>query len=162
MRAAATSRDDGAARRVVATVGKLDVTPGGINAIASHVTAWVAARGVREDDDAGLMIRADVGDHGAVDVQLAAVLLGEHWLDAPDDEAAKRARAEPVAALYEQGRVSHVGAMPGLEDQMALMGPDGFVGEGSPDRLDAAVWALTDLMLGLQPHARTGTIAGMY
>lgn len=74
----------------------------------------------------------------------------------------KAVRAEPVAALYEQGRVSHVGAMPELEDQMALMGPDGFVGEGSPDRLDAAVWALTDLMLGLQPHARTGTIAGMY
>lgn len=59
----------------------------------------------------------------------------------------KAIRAEPVAALYEQGRVSHVGPLPELEDQMALMGPDGFVGEGSPDRLDAAVWALTDLML---------------
>ena len=74
----------------------------------------------------------------------------------------KAIRAEPVAALYEQGRVSHLGPLPELEDQMALMGPDGFVGEGSPDRLDAAVWALTELMLGPQPNARTGTIAGMY
>lgn len=59
----------------------------------------------------------------------------------------KAIRAEPVAALYEQGRVSHVGQMHELEDQMTLMGPDGYVGEGSPDRLDAAVWALTELML---------------
>lgn len=59
----------------------------------------------------------------------------------------KAIRAEPVAALYEQGRVSHVGPMHELEDQMTLMGPDGYVGEGSPDRLDAAVWALTELML---------------
>lgn len=60
----------------------------------------------------------------------------------------KVARAEPVAALYEQGRVSHVGAHPELEDQCCLIGPDGYIGEGSPDRADALVWALTDLMLG--------------
>lgn len=59
----------------------------------------------------------------------------------------KVARAEPVAALYEQGRVSHVGSMPELEDQMCLIAPEGYVGEGSPDRADALVWALTELML---------------
>ena len=59
----------------------------------------------------------------------------------------KVARAEPVAALYEQGRVSHAADMAELEDQMCLFGPDGFIGEGSPDRLDAAVWGLTELML---------------
>ena len=59
----------------------------------------------------------------------------------------KVARAEPVAALYEQGRVSHVGSMPELEDQMCQIAPEGFVGEGSPDRADALVWALTELML---------------
>lgn len=59
----------------------------------------------------------------------------------------KVARAEPVAALYEQGRVSHVGSFPELEDQMCLIAPEGFVGEGSPDRADALVWALTELML---------------
>jgi len=62
----------------------------------------------------------------------------------------KVARAEPVAALYEQGRVSHMGVFAGLEDQMCAMGPSGYAGKGSPDRLDAAVWALTDLMLGVQ------------
>lgn len=56
-------------------------------------------------------------------------------------------RAEPVAALYEQGRVKHVGGFAELEDQMCAMTSSGFLGEGSPDRLDAAVWAITELML---------------
>lgn len=60
----------------------------------------------------------------------------------------KMVRAEPIAALYEQGRVRHVGAFPKLEDQMCSFGPSGYVGYGSPDRADALVWALTDLMLG--------------
>jgi predicted phage terminase large subunit-like protein len=61
----------------------------------------------------------------------------------------KIARAEPVAALYEQGRVSHVGGLPQLEDQMVAMTPAGYMGEGrSPDRADALVWALTELMVG--------------
>jgi phage terminase large subunit-like protein len=59
----------------------------------------------------------------------------------------KVVRAEPVAALYEQGRVTHVQSMPDLEDQLCQMAGDGYLGEGSPDRLDALVWALTDLML---------------
>ena len=59
----------------------------------------------------------------------------------------KVVRAEPIAALYEQGLISHVGTFPDLEDQMCSMTPAGFVGEGSPDRLDEAVWALTELML---------------
>lgn len=53
-------------------------------------------------------------------------------------------RAEPIAALYEQNRVHHVGLHPKLEDQMTQWIP----GKASPDRLDAMVWALTDLMLG--------------
>lgn len=60
----------------------------------------------------------------------------------------KVARAEPIAALYEQGRVSHVGGFANLEDQCCFMTPSGFVGEGSPDRADALVWALTELALG--------------
>jgi len=60
----------------------------------------------------------------------------------------KSVRAEPVAALYEQGRVSHVVHLPDLEDQMCQMAGDGYLGEGSPDRLDALVWALSHLMLG--------------
>nr|WP_329605638.1 terminase family protein [Rhizobium alarense] len=59
----------------------------------------------------------------------------------------KYLRAEPVAALYEQGRVAHAGAFPELEDQMCDFGPDGLSAGRSPDRLDALVWALTALAL---------------
>ncbi len=58
----------------------------------------------------------------------------------------KVSRAEPVAALYEQGRVSHLGRFEALETQMSLMTVRGFQGEGSPDRVDALVWALSELM----------------
>ena len=66
----------------------------------------------------------------------------------------KSARAEPVAALYERGRVCHAGAFPQLEDQMCgLMIGGGYAGPGrSPDRADALVWALTELMLGRRGH----------
>ena len=59
----------------------------------------------------------------------------------------KVARAEPVASLYETGKVSHVGYHADLEDQMLNMTASGYVGERSPDRADAAVWALSELML---------------
>jgi phage terminase large subunit-like protein len=58
----------------------------------------------------------------------------------------KEARAEPISALYEQGRVHHFGLYPELEDQMCEWEP-GQGGE-SPDRVDALVWAFSDLMLG--------------
>lgn len=57
----------------------------------------------------------------------------------------KRTRAEPVAGLYEQGRINHVRPFPELEDQLCTFTPDTLV---SPDRLDALVWAFTELMLG--------------
>jgi phage terminase large subunit-like protein len=76
----------------------------------------------------------------------------------------KTARAEPVAALYEQGRVRHVGAFPRLEDQMCAFVPGAGSGlrggfdrgatGGSPDRVDALVWALTELLV--EPRAGDG------
>jgi phage terminase large subunit-like protein len=57
----------------------------------------------------------------------------------------KFARAEPVAALYEQGKVSHIKGLEQLEDQLVSWEP--LSGKGSPDRLDALVWGMTDLML---------------
>jgi phage terminase large subunit-like protein len=63
-------------------------------------------------------------------------------------------RAEPIAALYEQGRVKHVAGMTDLEDQLCAMTADGYLGEGSPDRADALVWALTELSLGPAPAQR--------
>ncbi|MFV2034012.1 MAG: DNA-packaging protein [Halocynthiibacter sp.] len=62
----------------------------------------------------------------------------------------KIARAEPVAALYEQGRVSHLRGLGALEDQMCRMTAQGYEGKGSPDRVDALVWALHDLLLEAQ------------
>lgn len=59
----------------------------------------------------------------------------------------KVARAEPVAALYEQGRVRHHRGLAALEDQMCLMSRAGYRGKGSPDRVDALVWALSETML---------------
>jgi phage terminase large subunit-like protein len=56
----------------------------------------------------------------------------------------KRARAEPVSALYEQGRIIHAGTFPELEDELCVWTPDTVE---SPDRMDAMVWGLTDLML---------------
>lgn len=56
----------------------------------------------------------------------------------------KYLRAEPVAALYEKGKVHHIGAFPELEEQMCSFVPGRK--NGSPDRLDALVWAVTELM----------------
>lgn len=63
----------------------------------------------------------------------------------------KAVRAEPIAALYEQGRVSHVGVLADLETQ--LCGWDPTADARSPDRLDALVWALSELMLGREQSA---------
>ena len=57
----------------------------------------------------------------------------------------KVVRAEPVATLLEQGRVHHVGAFPQLEDQMIAFTTHGYMGDGSPDRADAMIWALSEL-----------------
>ena len=64
----------------------------------------------------------------------------------------KVARAEPVAALYEQGRVRHALDLDTLEDQMTRMTSRGYEGGGSPDRVDALVWALHELMI--EPAAK--------
>ena len=66
----------------------------------------------------------------------------------------KRTRAEPVAMLYQQGRVKHVGAFPELEAQMTSWVP----GASSPDRMDALVWALTALMVDAAPRVSVGRV----
>ena len=69
----------------------------------------------------------------------------------------KRTRAEPIAALYEQGRISHTGPLPDLEDQLCSY--TGAPGEASPDRLDALVWALSELF-GVQLEGETWGAGG--
>ena len=89
---------------------------------------------IAEANQGGEMVRQILESAGVeVPVRLVHARLG------------KRARAAPVAALYQQGRISHVGHLPTLEDQMCRFGADGF--SGSPDRVDALVWAVWALLL---------------
>lgn len=69
----------------------------------------------------------------------------------------KQTRAEPISALYEQGKVHHVGTFPLLEDQMCSWLP----GEKSPDRMDALVWGLSHLMATGNPWAGLTTAGGV-
>jgi len=66
----------------------------------------------------------------------------------------KHVRAEPIAALYAQGKIGHVGTFPELEMQMCQMTAGGYAGEGSPDRVDALVWGLTQLF-GAMTRSKT-------
>ena len=70
----------------------------------------------------------------------------------------KYVRAEPVAQLYEQGRVRHAGAFAALEDEMCDFGLDGLSSGRSPDRLDALVWALTALTFGMRAEPRVRSL----
>jgi len=69
----------------------------------------------------------------------------------------KQVRAEAPAALYEQRRVHHVGQFPALEDQLCEWSP--LTSSGSPDRLDALVWAITDLS-GATPSVKVQDLWG--
>lgn len=73
----------------------------------------------------------------------------------------KVARAEPVAALYEQGRVRHVAGLGTLEDQMCRMALDGYAGRGSPDRVDALVWAIHELVIAPSGAWRKPRVRGL-
>jgi phage terminase large subunit-like protein len=100
---------------------------------------WEADRIVAEANFGGAMVEATVKQADAnVPVTLVTASRG------------KAIRAEPVSALYEQGRVYHVGRFAKLEGQMCHMTSSGYVGDGSPDHLDAAVWAMTELMGGMR------------
>ena len=95
---------------------------------------WQADRVVAEKNFGGAMVEAVMRTANKdLPVKLVTASRG------------KIARAEPVAALYEQGKVSHCGHFKELEDQLCAMTPAGYVGEGSPDRADALVWAITEL-----------------
>lgn len=73
----------------------------------------------------------------------------------------KVARAEPVAALYEQGRVHHLRGLQALEDEMCRMTAQGFEGGGSPDRVDALVWALHEALIVPAVRWRSPGVRGL-
>jgi phage terminase large subunit-like protein len=61
----------------------------------------------------------------------------------------KVVRAEPIAALYEQNKIKHAGYFPDLEDELCAFTTSGYVGQSSPNRADALVWAMTELFPGM-------------
>jgi phage terminase large subunit-like protein len=89
---------------------------------------------VAEVNQGGEMVRSVINEVDAGVPVVAVRASRGKWL-----------RAEPVATLYEQGRVKHAGNFPALEDEMCDFGPSGLTSGRSPDRLDALVWAIASL-----------------
>ncbi|QGP78102.1 DNA-packaging protein [Sphingobium sp. CAP-1] len=118
---------------------------GWARAVAAAAMVHGADRVVAEANNGGQMVESVLrAAEAALPVKLVHASRG------------KAARAEPVAALYEVGRVAHRGAFPALEDQMCgLLAGGTYVGPGrSPDRADALVWAMSELMLGRAGEVR--------
>jgi len=113
--------------------------------VAVTVAKWNADRVVAEANQGGDMVESVLR---AADCSMPVRLVHA--------SRGKTARAEPVAALYEAGRVHHVGRFAKLEDQLCgMMTGGGYEGPGrSPDRADALVWAMTELVLGRRGSPR--------
>ncbi len=125
----------GDGRYYVLEDGSCKLSPEGwARRVAELYSKWTADRVVAEKNFGGDMVAA-LMRNVAKDLPIKLVTASR----------GKAVRAEPIAALYEQEKVSHVGHFDTLEDQMCAMTPAGYVGEGSPDRADALVWALTEL-----------------
>jgi phage terminase large subunit-like protein len=112
---------------------------GWARAVAGACDIWSADRVVAEANNGGDMV---ISTLRAADVTMPVKKVHA--------SRGKAARAEPVVALYEGGRAFHAGAFPELEDELCgLISGGGYEGPGrSPDRADALVWAMTELMLG--------------
>ncbi len=112
---------------------------GWARAVVAAAEVWQADRVVAEANQGGAMVETTLR---AVDATLPIKLVHA--------SKGKIVRAEPVMALYENGKAFHIGAFPALEDELCgmILG-GGYEGPGrSPDRADALVWAMTELMLG--------------
>ncbi|MEI5687752.1 phage terminase large subunit [Sphingomonas kyungheensis] len=104
--------------------------------VSTAAERWGADRVVAEHNFGGAMVEAVLRSANPnLPVKLVTASRG------------KVVRAEPVAAFYEQGKAHHVGSFPDLEDQMSMVTTAGYHGGGSPDRMDALVWAFTELMV---------------
>ncbi|WP_028031391.1 DNA-packaging protein [Gemmobacter nectariphilus] len=117
---------------------------------------WARAAVAARDRHGAERIVAEVNQGGDLVARVIRSVDGMAPVKAVRASRGKAARAEPVAALYEQGRVKHVRGLAGLEDQMCRMTVQGYQGKGSPDRVDALVWALSELMVdpGGRPRVR--------
>ncbi|WP_370206526.1 DNA-packaging protein [Pararhodobacter marinus] len=122
---------------------------------ATSPTDWARAAIAARDRHGAERLVAEVNQGGDLVAQVLRQVDPLVPVRAVHAARGKAARAEPVAALYEQGRVSHLRGLGALEEQMAQMTTQGFRGRGSPDRVDALVWALHELILAPAEHHRT-------
>lgn len=100
---------------------------------------WKANAIVAEANYGGAMVKSTIQ---AVDRNVPVILVNA--------TRGKIIRAEPVAALYDERKITHAGRFDKLEDQYLQFSTEGYKGDRSPDRADAAIWAITNLMLGEQ------------
>lgn len=105
-----------------------------VNAYHRHKADKIVA----ERNFGGAMVEAVIKNVGGRPVNYAEVVASR----------GKVVRAEPISSFYAQGSVSHADLFPELEDQMSMMTTAGYMGDRSPDRVDAMVWALTELSEG--------------
>lgn len=122
-------------------------------------TGWAQAAVDAMDRWGADRLVAEVNQGGALVEQVVRQVAPQVSYRAVRASKGKTARAEPVAALYERGRVRHAGGFAELEDQMCRMSISGYQGRGSPDRVDALVWALWALLVdpassGMQARVR--------
>ena len=111
--------------------------------MADAAEAWNADRVVAECNNGGEMVEQVLRQVApALPVRLVRASRG------------KVARAEPIAALFEIGRIEIAGLFAELEDELTQFAAGGYQGSGSPDRADAMVWALSALMLGPRAEPR--------
>jgi len=125
---------------------------------ASEPNVWARAAISAYQDFQADRIVAEVNNGGEMVISVLRQIDGAVPVQKVRATRGKWLRAEPVAALYAEGRVSHVGRFDKLEEQMCDFAIDGLSTGRSPDRLDALVWALTALMLDSR---RTPTIRAL-
>ena len=111
--------------------------------VAAAFAAWDADRVIAEANNGGSMVESVLRTAApGLPIKLVHASRG------------KSARAEPVAAAFEAGRCLFAGQFAELEDELTALTPGGFGGGRSPDRADAMVWALTELVVNLPPEPR--------
>lgn len=135
---------DGYARGYVLEDGSLKGTPEEWARKAVHLyRKYSADRIVAEKNQGGAMVESVIR---TVDRSISLTLVHA--------SRGKFVRAEPISALYEQGRIHHVGRFDHLEDQMCEFSIDNLRRNGSPDRVDALVWGITSLFEKITGRAR--------
>jgi phage terminase large subunit-like protein len=110
---------------------------GWARAVVAAAQDWEADRVIAETNQGGEMVESVLK---SVDSALPVKAVKARY--------GKGRRAEPIAARFATGKAKFAGAFPALEDELCAMTAEGFDGPGSPDRADAMVWALAELLLG--------------